>query len=109
MEPDGHHLGGNQSQALATTCTGSNLASNNLNGLAGNDTITGGNLADRPVARADDSARNGGRQRRALIGGAGNDTLNGGSGNDTYLFGFFGALGRTPVNDYGQHLRQCLA
>ncbi|MGI4778986.1 MAG: calcium-binding protein [Janthinobacterium lividum] len=41
---------------------------NRINGLAGNDTITGGNLDD------------------VLHGGEGNDTLGGSLGNDTYVF-----------------------
>jgi VCBS repeat-containing protein len=48
-----------------------------LNGTAGNDTISGTNVVDRIVAGAGDDV---------LSGGVGNDILNGGAGNDTYLF-----------------------
>ncbi len=41
-----------------------------LDGTAGNDTITGTNLTDR------------------ITGGAGDDTLSGGAGDDTYLYSF---------------------
>ena len=46
-----------------------------LTGTAGNDTLTGGNLAD---------VINGGAGNDILIGGKGNDTLIGGVGSDTY-------------------------
>ncbi|MBU9200208.1 hypothetical protein KTD31_02155 [Burkholderia multivorans] len=46
-----------------------------LTGTAGDDTLTGGNLAD---------VLNGGAGNDILIGGKGNDTLIGGVGSDTY-------------------------
>jgi len=80
------------------TVTGSSLASNSLNGLAGNDTITGGNLADRLDGGEGNDTLNGGAGNDTLDGGAGNDALNGGAGNDTYLFNR--GSGRDTVYDY---------
>jgi Ca2+-binding RTX toxin-like protein len=80
------------------TITGSSLAGNNLNGLAGNDIITGGSQADRLDGGEGNDTLNGGAGNDTLIGGAGNDTLNGGSGNDTYVFGLGG--GQDVINDY---------
>ncbi|WP_307188956.1 calcium-binding protein, partial [Massilia sp. Root335] len=55
--------------AGADTMPGDSTYGNRVNGLDGNDSITGGNVAD------------------VLDGGAGNDTIYGGSGNDTITGG----------------------
>lgn len=46
-------------------------------GTTGNDTLTGGAMADSIFGQAGDDT---------LIGAGGNDTLQGGAGNDTYVF-----------------------
>jgi len=57
--------------------TGSNVA-NSLSGGGGNDTLNGG---------AGNDTLNGDTGDDMLVGGTGNDTLNGGAGNDTLLGG----------------------
>jgi len=52
-----------------------------LGGTAGNDVITGTNLADR------------------IDGGSGNDVLDGGAGNDVYFFGRGGGIDRIVETD----------
>jgi Ca2+-binding RTX toxin-like protein len=58
---------------------------NTLNGLAGDDTLNGGNGAD---------TLNGGEGEDGLTGNAGNDVLNGGADDDT----LYGSLGNDVLN-----------
>ncbi|HEU0099131.1 MAG TPA: pre-peptidase C-terminal domain-containing protein [Allosphingosinicella sp.] len=58
-----------------------------VNGLAGNDSITGGGGNDTLNGGADDDTLNGGSGNDTLNGGSGNDTMVGGSGTDTALVG----------------------
>ncbi|WP_284060408.1 calcium-binding protein, partial [Pseudomonas sp. NW5] len=63
-----------------------------VNGLAGNDTITGGSGAD---------TLNGGEGNDTLTGGSGADTLTGGSGDDLFsLKGVSTAADRDVVKDF---------
>ncbi len=74
--------------ASANTLTGLSSYANRLNGLAGNDTLHGGNLDDVLDGGEGNDTLQGNAGNDTLIGGKGNDTLNGGSGNDTYIFNF---------------------
>lgn len=53
-----------------------------INGGGGNDTITGGDVADFLVGGAGDDALNGGAGTDSFIGGGGNDVIDGGTGAD---------------------------
>jgi Ca2+-binding RTX toxin-like protein len=55
---------------------------NILNGFGGDDTLTGGNLADALTGGDGNDSLDGGGGTDLLIGGAGNDVLNGGAGRD---------------------------
>ncbi len=59
----------------------------NINGEAGNDTLTGGNLNDVLIGGADDDSLTGGAGNDSMTGSDGNDVVNGGVGNDTLLGG----------------------
>ncbi len=72
--------------AANDSVSGSNLAGNQIHGLAGHDSITGGSQADKLDGGAGDDTLSGGGGDDTLTGGAGNDTLSGGAGNDTYMF-----------------------
>ncbi|CAM5303593.1 hypothetical protein [Thauera mechernichensis] len=58
----------------------------NIQGLGGNDTLTGGNGNDRLEGGDGDDNLNGGAGDDVLFGGPGQDTLTGGAGDDV-LFG----------------------
>jgi Ca2+-binding RTX toxin-like protein len=62
--------------------TGKANISNNLDGLAGNDTLNGGNLNDTLNGGEGNDQLNGGAGNDTLIGGPGADTLNGGTGDN---------------------------
>ena len=59
---------------------------NRINGLAGNDFITGGMLADILNGGAGSDTLSGDSGNDTLAGGSGNDLLDGGTGSDTYRF-----------------------
>src|SRR6476620_8049394 len=70
------------------------VVSYTVNGLAGNDKITGGTAADRLdggdgvdtlVGGAGDDRLVGGAGRDVLMGGAGNDQMYGGAGGDAFI------------------------
>lgn len=71
---------------------------NRIAGLAGNDTLSGGNLADLLDGGAGDDSLLGGDGNDTLIGGEGNDTLQGGNGSDTYRIANRGQ--RTLISDF---------
>lgn len=56
-------------------------------GLAGDDTLVGGNHDDCLVGGDGDDTLRGGNGQDVLVGGAGADDLDGGNGKDTYLAG----------------------
>jgi Ca2+-binding RTX toxin-like protein len=58
-----------------------------LTGSNGNDTLFGGNGNDSLNAGAGNDSLNGGADNDTLDGGAGNDTLDGGAGNDILIGG----------------------
>jgi Ca2+-binding RTX toxin-like protein len=68
----------------------------NLDGGAGNDTLTGGSGNDNLIGGAGTGTDtiNGGAGNDTIDGGAGNDTLNGGAGNDTVN----GGVGNDIIN-----------
>lgn len=69
--------------SAAETLTAVNPAlSYYINGGAGRDTITGGNVVDFLVGGADNDIIDGGQGDDGLLGGAGVDRLVGGTGND---------------------------
>ncbi|WP_330162966.1 calcium-binding protein, partial [Xanthomonas translucens] len=90
--------------AANDTLVGYASGPNRMQGLAGNDTITGGGNddvldggedndtlsgdagADSLLGGVGGDVLNGDAGDDTLIGGAGNDTLNGGAGNDTFVF-----------------------
>ncbi len=82
----------------ADTLTGLTGQTNRIQGLGGNDTITGSTLSDWLDGGGGDDILNGGAGNDFLIGGAGNDALNGGTGNDTYRFGR--GSGMDTLSDY---------
>ena len=57
-----------------------------INGTAGNETLTGTSVTDRMNGGAGDDVLDSGSGNDTLTGGMGNDTLIGGIGNDTYVF-----------------------
>ncbi|MDD2723337.1 MAG: calcium-binding protein [Methylovulum sp.] len=59
---------------------------NTINGLAGDDTLNGGNNADTLNGGAGNDNLYGGNNADTLNGGAGNDNLYGNNGSDNYLF-----------------------
>ena len=65
------------------TLTGQTYFNNNIQGLAGDDTLTGGRRNDRLEGGSGNDTLNGDSGNDTLTGGAGNDTLNGGNGHDT--------------------------
>ena len=69
-----------------------------LEGTAGNDTITGTNTTDRINGLGGNDMLIGGAGDDTLNGGAGNDMLQGGTGNDTYLVN--AGDGRDELLDY---------
>jgi Ca2+-binding RTX toxin-like protein len=78
--------------------TGIRDAVNHMQGLAGNDTLRGGDLADSLDGGAGNDSLEGGAGNDSLAGGTGNDTLNGGTGNDTYIFNQ--GDGADTISDY---------
>ncbi len=79
--------------------SGDNLRTNTIHGLAGNDTLAGGSLADRLDGGDGSDTLNGGAGDDALIGGQGNDTLYGDAGDDIIDGGMgddvlYGGVGR---------------
>jgi Ca2+-binding RTX toxin-like protein len=71
----------------ADTITGNGGKAFTANGGSGNDTITGGAVADTLNGDAGDDTLNGAAGADTLNGGAGNDTLNGDGGADTQTGG----------------------
>jgi hypothetical protein len=65
---------------------GTSDTSNRLQGLAGQDTLIGGTLADHLEGGAGHDVLTGLAGHDILDGGEGNDTLEGGEGGDRYLF-----------------------
>ena len=57
-----------------------------INGTAGNETLTGTSVTDRINGGAGDDVLDSGSGNDTLTGGMGNDMLIGGIGNDTYVF-----------------------
>ena len=82
-----HHMG--TGNAFANTLTGTNVAVDELFGLAGNDTLNGGGGDDHLV---------GGEGDDTLNGGAGDDHLVGGEGNDTYFIDNLGDVDGTDLD-----------
>jgi len=72
--------------------------SNNMRGLAGNDTLTGQELADTLDGSDGNDRLYGGAGDDLLVGGKGNDVLNGGAGNDTYVLSQ--GDGEDVINDH---------
>jgi Ca2+-binding RTX toxin-like protein len=80
--------------------TGNNLA-NLLEGVDGNDTVSGGGGNDRLFGEDGNDTLNGGAGNDFLegdSGAAGNDTQTGGTGNDTFIF--FGSFGLDTITDF---------
>jgi Ca2+-binding RTX toxin-like protein len=65
------------------TTTATNFERFVISGLDGNDTISGGNLAESLSGGAGNDTIDGGDGSDSISGGTGNDTLNGDAGNDT--------------------------
>ena len=82
----------------ADTLTGMSTQTNRINGLGGNDTLTGGTLADRFDGGEGNDTLSGGAGSDILIGWLGNDTLNGSTGSDTYIFNK--SDGADTISDY---------
>ncbi|MET3432234.1 Ca2+-binding RTX toxin-like protein [Herbaspirillum seropedicae] len=66
--------------------TGLRDQSNRMNGMAGNDSLSGGQLADIIDGGDGNDNLHGYAGSDTLIGGKGNDRLQGDAGNDTYFF-----------------------
>ncbi|CAG2147354.1 hypothetical protein LMG19282_03139 [Cupriavidus campinensis] len=77
-----HFVGTSGNDSLS----GWSTLANGIQGLDGNDTISGGSLDDVLDGGADIDSLSGGSGNDVLIGGIGNDALNGGAGNDVYRF-----------------------
>ncbi|WP_211442385.1 calcium-binding protein [Collimonas humicola] len=58
---------------------------NHMQGLAGDDTLTGREMADTLDGGIGNDTLDGGIGNDILLGGVGNDVLKGGAGNDTYV------------------------
>ena len=102
--------------ANANSITGYNDGNNRIFGLAGNDNLNGGALADTIdggdgndtltgnagddllLAAAGTDTLNGNAGNDLLVGGINNDTLDGGAGSDTYQFAL--GDGVDTINDY---------
>jgi Ca2+-binding RTX toxin-like protein len=74
-----------------------------IQGQAGNDSLTGGNVNDYIYGEAGNDSLSGLAGNDFLNGGAGNDTLNGGAGNDTTRADvgndtFIGSLGNDSLD-----------
>lgn len=83
---------------------GTSDTSNRLQGLAGQDTLIGGALADHLEGGPGHDVLTGLAGRDILDGGAGNDTLEGGEGGDRYLFSTTG--GHDRVHDLDQRTNE---
>jgi len=70
---------------------------NTINGLAGNDTLTGGNKDDVLIGGDGNDALNGGMGNDTLSGGNGKDTLTGGTGSDQFVFSNSPIMGNSDV------------
>jgi Ca2+-binding RTX toxin-like protein len=68
------------------TLTGRNGGPNVMNGLVGNDSLTGGDQSDQLLGGDGIDLLYGEAGDDILDGGAGNDILRGGAGNDTFVF-----------------------
>ena len=80
------------------------MAINNINGTAGNDTLTGMSGDDSMVGLAGNDSLSGAAGNDTLLGGIGNDTLDGGAGyNVVRVFGSADAYGWS-VNSLGRVL-----
>ena len=73
--------------ASADTLVGVNTARNQMNGLGGNDSITGGSLDDTLIGGLGNDILSGLAGNDRLEGGDGKDNLSGGGGNDVLLGG----------------------
>ncbi len=77
--------------ASANTITLKNADGIEINGFAGNDSITGGTRADIIEGGADNDTLSGGDGNDSLSGGSGNDSLSGGTGDDQ-MEGDYGSI-----------------
>ncbi|MBR1227996.1 hypothetical protein JQ600_24080 [Bradyrhizobium sp. AUGA SZCCT0176] len=73
------------------TLVGTNGAPNSIYGGAGNDTITGGDDADRLAGGVGNDTLNGNDGDDAFWGMTGNDAINGGNGTDTAYYNGVGS------------------
>ncbi|HYD60843.1 MAG TPA: calcium-binding protein [Noviherbaspirillum sp.] len=71
---------------------------NRISGLAGNDTITGGDKDDVLNGGEGSDTITGGSGNDTIEGGTGYDTIDGGYGNDTYVFNL--GNGADTISDY---------
>jgi hypothetical protein len=83
---------------------GNAITSNRLQGLAGQDILTGGTLTDHLEGQQGNDRLIGGAGRDTLDGGVGNDTLIGGEGGDHYLFAANG--GHDRLHDVDRSLTE---
>jgi Ca2+-binding RTX toxin-like protein len=74
------------------------LTAHVLQGMAGNDTLTGSNLADTLYGGAGDDTLIGGAGADTLYGGDGNDSLQGGTENDTLDGGGKNCVSAVPTS-----------
>jgi Ca2+-binding RTX toxin-like protein len=86
----GDFSGGNDADTY--TAIGGATVTGSILGDAGNDTLTGGDLADRLFGGGDIDVLNGGGGDDLIDGGTGNSTLRGGAGDDTIIGGTDGDL-----------------
>lgn len=77
---------------------GFSTLANTINGLGGDDNITGGDLADTLFGSTGNDTLSGGGGNDGLYGGTGNDTLTGGEGTDVYYF--YKGDGNDVIADY---------
>ncbi|UIN23898.1 hypothetical protein LAZ82_12385 [Herbaspirillum frisingense] len=82
--------------------TGFGDQNNRMLGMAGNDVLTGGRLADTIEGGSGDDTLYGGDGDDTLSGDKGNDYLNGGLGNDIYVFNQ--GDGVETINDYDNNV-----
>ena len=77
--------------------TGLSDFANKMFGLAGNDSLSGGNKDDVIDGGLGNDSLNGGLGNDALIGGIGKDTLTGGDGADKFIFSNLPSLSNSDV------------
>lgn len=88
-----------QGTASHDKLVGESTSPNRLQGLAGNDTIIGGAMADYLEGFQGNDRLTGHQGRDTLNGGKGNDFLEGGEGGDRYLFASNGGHDRISESD----------